>query len=98
MAAVLVAAALLRGRLPAMSTGGLALAVPLVVAALVTGAIASPGARDHASGSHGEHAAGGHHGDAAAGDDLVMTHGRVGYLASELAAHLPRVLRSLRGN
>lgn len=35
---------------------------------------------------------------AAAGDDLVMTHGRVGYLASELAAHLPRVLRSLRGN
>ncbi|KGN42271.1 hypothetical protein N801_00445 [Knoellia aerolata DSM 18566] len=35
---------------------------------------------------------------AAAGDDLVMTHGRVGYLASELAGHLPRVLRSLRGN
>lgn len=35
---------------------------------------------------------------AAAGDDLVMTHGRIGYLASELAAHLPRVLRSLRGN
>lgn len=35
---------------------------------------------------------------AAAGDDLVMTHGRVGYLASELAEHLPRVLRSLRGN
>ncbi|MFW5470454.1 NAD(P)H-hydrate dehydratase [Knoellia sp. CPCC 206435] len=40
----------------------------------------------------------GKHVHAAAGDDLVMTHGRVGYLASELAAHLPRVLRSLRGN
>jgi hydroxyethylthiazole kinase-like uncharacterized protein yjeF len=35
---------------------------------------------------------------AAAGDDLVMSYGRVGYLASELAGHLPRVLRSLRGN
>lgn len=35
---------------------------------------------------------------AAAGDDLVMTFGRVGYLASELVDQLPRVLRSLRGN
>lgn len=35
---------------------------------------------------------------AAAGDDLVMTYGRVGYLARELAGHLPQVLRSLRGN
>ena len=35
---------------------------------------------------------------AAAGDDLVMDFGRVGYLASELAEHLPRVLRSLGGN
>ncbi|CAN7273328.1 NAD(P)H-hydrate dehydratase [Knoellia sp. LjRoot47] len=35
---------------------------------------------------------------AAAGDDLVMTFGRVGYLASEIVDHLPRVLRSLRGN
>ncbi|MGO4600175.1 NAD(P)H-hydrate dehydratase [Terrabacter sp. 2RAF25] len=35
---------------------------------------------------------------AAAGDDLVMTFGRVGYLASELVDQLPRVMRSLRGN
>jgi hypothetical protein len=79
VAAVLVAAALLRGPLPVPSTGGLGLAVPLVVAALVTGAIASPGARDHASGSHGDHAAGGHHGDAAAGDDLGFSQLRNGH-------------------
>lgn len=35
---------------------------------------------------------------AAAGDDLVMTFGRVGYLAGELVDQLPRVLRSLHGN
>jgi hydroxyethylthiazole kinase-like uncharacterized protein yjeF len=35
---------------------------------------------------------------ASAGDDLVMSVGRVGYLASDLSAQLPRVLRRLGGN
>ncbi len=35
---------------------------------------------------------------AAAGDDLVMSFGRVGYLARELVEQLPRVLLSLGGN
>ena len=47
---------------------GVAAVVPIAVAALATAAIASPSARDHAMGAHGEHgtAAGGHGHDAAA--------------------------------
>jgi hypothetical protein len=48
-----------------------ALGIPLIVLALTSAAVASPAARDHAAGSHGDHAAaGGHeHGDEMAAAD-----------------------------
>ncbi|HEY8547551.1 MAG TPA: hypothetical protein VIL36_20955 [Acidimicrobiales bacterium] len=49
----------LRGRLPALATAGLALV-------FAVGAVSSPQARDHAAGAHGEHGAGDDH---AMGDD-----------------------------
>jgi hypothetical protein len=49
-------------RMPALGFGAI---VPIGVLALATAAVASPGARNHALGSHGDHAAG--HSDAAAG-------------------------------
>jgi hypothetical protein len=57
----------------------MAAVVPIGVLALATGALASPGARNHAAGSHGEHATGhssamsaGHDHGAAATDDLGL--------------------------
>ena len=62
---------------------GLAAVVPIGILALTTAAIASPGARNHAHGSHGDtamaadhhdgaSAAGGHHDAAGASDDLGL--------------------------
>jgi hypothetical protein len=70
-AAVVLALALLRRpALVARAGGAATLAVPLVVMALTSAVVASPSARDHAAGSHGEHAGGHAHGDTAAtGDD-----------------------------
>ncbi|HLM63223.1 MAG TPA: hypothetical protein VK306_02910 [Acidimicrobiales bacterium] len=75
LAAVAVAALLLARRRPGLPSGGpLALAAPLVVVALTTAVVASPGARDHAAGAHGDHPAGHAHGDeAAAGDDKGLS-------------------------
>jgi hypothetical protein len=79
--AALVAASVLMLLRPGFGRGwsraalGFATIVPLAVVVLATAAIASPGARDHASGSHGEHGAAaesghGHGaGEAAAVDD-----------------------------
>ena len=69
-AAVVLALALLHRPALAAPTGGAAtLAVPLVVMALTTAVVASPSARDHAAGSHGEHAGQHAHGDSAATAD-----------------------------
>jgi hypothetical protein len=66
-------------RLPTL---GFAAVVPVGVLALATAAVASPGARNHALGSHGDHAAGGHanmasdghdHGSSAAVDDKGLS-------------------------
>jgi len=60
------------GRSWSRTTLGFAALVPIAVVALATAAIASPGARDHAMGSHGDHAAAGAghgHDEAAPVDD-----------------------------
>jgi len=73
--AALLALGLLRRPGLLARTGGAALVVPIAVVALTSAVVASPSARDHASGSHGDHATGhdmvaGHdHGDAAASAD-----------------------------
>lgn len=66
-AALILAAGVLLAR-PGLGRGwdrsrfALAAVVPVGVVALATGALASPSARDHARGSHGDHAAGAHEG------------------------------------
>jgi len=57
----------------ARAGGPVALAVPLVVVALTTAAIASPSARDHAAGEHGTHGTDHDHGAAAAVDDRGLS-------------------------
>ncbi|HEX6310880.1 MAG TPA: hypothetical protein VF152_04590 [Acidimicrobiia bacterium] len=75
--AVFVAGALLLllrpgfGRSWSRATLGFSAVVAIAVVVLATAAIASPGARDHAAGSHGDHGAAGHH-DAA--DDAGHGH------------------------
>ena len=69
VAAALVALALIaRPTAAVLRSAGLAVAATVGALALTTAAVASPAARDHAAGSHGEHAAGDAHGDAAAAD------------------------------
>jgi hypothetical protein len=64
------------GRGWSRTTLGFAALVPIAVVALATAAIASPGARDHAMGSHGEHGATGTghgHDEAAPVDDRGLS-------------------------